>query len=186
MTNPDYALILGRAFGCELVSYYRQLGTRDAASVAWVIRETGALEKFRFNKEVWSFAKLPMLCAHFDCLVLTRAAESLFPPSRLRVWQWYDAIYNALLVSYPLGKMLLLAGHPRERCLAAHEAARFILETDAARCGVPIIDYDMMASGDSGDVAAVARCIAQRWPLNAEKLAETILSSRQVKPPPSP
>ncbi len=129
LTNPDHARELLQAFGCELVSGFEQLARCHTQGIDAVIQRTWPADRYDFNKEVWSFAKLPALVAHFDCLVLTRSTASLFPPSRLRVWQGYDAIWHAIRRAE---RMPLFAVDPRDRAREGHAMANEILIRDAA------------------------------------------------------
>lgn len=56
---------------------------------------------YNIGKEVFGFLNLDWYKKHFDCVVLLRKPESLFPPSRLRVLSWYAACCPSQLVDAP-------------------------------------------------------------------------------------
>jgi hypothetical protein len=178
LTNAACAETLLTEFGCELVTGLGNLATCYTQQIDAVIEKTWPRDFYDFNKEVWSFAKLPALVAHFDCLVLTRSTSSLFPPSRLRVWQWYDAIWNSL---HAAGRIELNATTPIARAREAHAAANDILLRDAAALRVPQLSYDHLISSTPEEVRRCCTWLATIWPLDAEKLAVEIITTRRKK-----
>lgn len=153
LTNPDCADELLKAFGCELVTGSEHLCTCDRAAVSAAVQATWPRDTFDFNKEVWSFAKLPALVEHFNCMVLTRSGASLFPPSRLRVWQWYDAIWHQL----PRNGRPLFAVSPRTRAVEGHAVARDMLLRDALAYEVPCLDYERIVQANPHEIAQTAK-----------------------------
>lgn len=178
LTNGAYAETLLSAFGCELATGAEHLSTCYTQQIDAVIERTWPPDTYDLNKEVWSFCKLPALVAHFDCLVLTRSTSSLFPPSRLRVWQWYDAIWNALKKAR---RIELNATTPLARAREAHGAANDILLRDATALRVPQLSYDHLISSTPEEVRRCCTWLAEIWPLDAEKLAVEIITTRRKK-----
>lgn len=178
LTNGPYAETLLSQFGCELATGAENLATCYTQQIDTVIERTWPRDTYDLNKEVWSFCKLPALKAHFDCIVLTRSTSSLFPPSRLRVWQWYDAIWHALKKS---GRIELNAATPQARAREAHSAATDILLRDATAMSVPQLSYDQLITAEPDEVRRISTWLATIWPLDAEKLAVEIITTRRKK-----
>ena len=77
--------------------------------------------------------------------MLLRAASSVFPPSRLRVLAWYDAIYNALADH---GHLVRQAADLTARAKRAHEVSWVLMRQAAACLDIPILDYDELCTAD--------------------------------------
>ncbi len=180
LTNAQHSETLLSNFGSELVTGLENLATCHTQGIDAVVERTWPADTFDFNKEVWSFCKLPALVAHFDCLVITRSAASLFPPSRLRVWQWYDAIYHAFArVHGPHWQHEHFT--PQARALHAHAVASDRLTRDATAIGVPQLSYDHLINAESDEIHRVCCYIEKHWPIPALHLAAEILATRRQK-----
>lgn len=155
--NPKYRDLLEPVFGCELVSCYRMIGLRSSFHPDWmdrVYRQTWLQEPYNFDKENFVGFQLPFFADRFRLVLLYRSAASLFPPSRLRVLAWYDAIYWAIvhgvekdpeLRSYrsdlcPHGEQPTL----EDRARIAHDVYWQHMLGEATRYQYPVIDYDRL------------------------------------------
>ncbi len=138
LRNPRHEQVLVRNFGCELVSCYRNIVSAGDAQIHDDIARTWGRDEFTFTKEVFSPFKLPVFVEHFQCAVLLRSSDGVFPPSRARVWSFYEHAWHALRE----------AGHDvfergaRARAIEAHHFMRAVLYRDALRLGVPVIRYE--------------------------------------------
>lgn len=162
-------------FGCEMISCYEHISSPQANGFTEAIQgwgETGC----NFDKEVFSLAKLPIYAKHFRCALLYREPAVTFPPSRARVWVWYDAIWNSLkLHGYPVTNGPLL-----HRATEAHKLTWQRAFRDADMLGVPVIRYSDLLSEDP---AAVRRAIDCGWieGINVESAVLRIIATRVRK-----
>jgi len=180
--NPRYGQQLELGFGCELVSCYRNIGVRSADQVKTlddVYRRTWMRENWNFDKENFSAFKVPWLAEHFELVFLYRSYDSMFPPSRLRVLAWYDAIYNALAdADMAIRSKIGL----RERARVAHSLCWDEMIPQARRLGAPILDYNRFCTGN---LPAVLRELDQGWlgkVLDVEGAARCVLETRRYHP----
>jgi hypothetical protein len=129
-----------QGFGSEMVSHYKHIvqpEPSDAAYSAWL--QTGC----KVNKEVFSAFNVEWFAERFRCIGLTRG-ESMFPPQRVRVLAWYDAIWNSLKN----------AGHALHADTALTRAgeARAITELEltekCTRHNIPVLNADMLGDPD--------------------------------------
>lgn len=147
ITNGQYGDVLETAFGCEMVSCHRNIATsverqREALEAAYA--QTWCRESYDFDKEVFAAWKVSWLAEHFELGFLVRDAVGIFPPSRVRVWSWYDAVYNALGGT---------AGLPlHRRAVIACQAMRIEIEQSARALGRPVLDYQRLCTGDRATV----------------------------------
>lgn len=154
VTNWPHMAELATVFGCELPStlnnLYRQMNRmrddEDQAAMLAVIDKTwGAQQEWNCNKEVWSFGNAEIFKDRFVLWGLTRSADTLFPPSRARVWAWYDVI------AYAAG-LLSTSTEFDQRCRQAHGFATELLLEDADRHEFPVLEYDKIVSGTPDEV----------------------------------
>lgn len=154
VTNWPHMEELASVFGCELPStaanLYRQMhGMRDnedeTAMLAVIDRTWRCQQKWNCNKEVWSFGNAGIFKHRFVLWGLTRSANTLFPPSRARVWCWYDAIACG-------AGILNTSIEFEQRCRHAHKVATELLLQDADRHGFPVLEYDKIVSGTPDEV----------------------------------
>lgn len=135
--NAQHYETLAPHFGCELISCYRNIARGGYIGIDRAITSTWGSEDYNFTKEVFSPFKLPILTRHFRCFVLIRDAGDTFPPTRARVWSFYEHAWHALAEAG-----YRMAGNTCElRAWNAHSIMRMVLERDAAELGVPVIQY---------------------------------------------
>jgi hypothetical protein len=174
--NLKYYEDLKRVFGCELVDCYRQItleGPEYEPTMLEVLSQTWANEPYNFDKENYSLCKAGFFANHFDCVFVYRSADSVFPAKRLRVYQWYDAIWNALkAANFAVGGRTL-----QERCRAAHQFMWARGFAGGRPYGIPTIDYDVLVKTSPARVLAEIRCLGD-WGVDTKQLCEAILDTR--------
>ncbi len=173
--NLEHELALGRGFGCEMPSYAGNITRKFSDSLlervyedTWVEHASG---RFNFDKEVYSFARVIFFAQRFRTAVLYRAAEDTFPPTRLRVWSWYDAIWKSLFPNDMSPSM------PADRrALSAHAIAGSMMLRDARKAKVPVICYRDLMLGN----APVVRDLLSPWLHDhlTKELVESIIETR--------
>ena len=180
--NLKHATVLEGPFGCELASCFENIGVRSeyqARDLEAAYRATWEIEGYNFDKENFSALKVPFFAQHFDIVFLYRPADNVFPPSRLRVWAWYDAIYTAMVAKGVIeADQLDLQG----RALAAHKACWDIMRDAAKRFGAPILDYETLCKASTE--SAVAYHLNVGWiaeAVDVKAAAREIFASRFYK-----
>ena len=124
--------------------------------------------------------KVRFFAEHFELAFLFRPADNVFPPSRLRVWAWYDAIYTALVAQGVIEEREHL--DLQERALAAHAACWSEMRAAAADLGAPILDYETLCKASSA--SAVAYHLNVGWiaeAVDVKAAAAEVFASRQYK-----
>lgn len=158
--NQQYGDVLEQAFGCELASCYRNIGVRaedQADTLDRLYEETWARHDWHFDKENFAAFKVPFFARYFQLAFLYRAPESVFPPGRLRVWAWYDAIWNGLVEN---GHLERTSESLAERASLAHWVCWDEMRFWARTCNSPFLDYDLLCTADE---AAVREHLSQGW-----------------------
>jgi hypothetical protein len=154
LRTQKYSKELSRCCGLETVSQFRKIVIPPLDYKPEIFEEvyqaTWEQEPYNFCKEVWSFAKLHLFNQHFRCVCLTRSAEETFPPNRLRVYGWYDAIWNAYRIT---------GTTPRSewcdhvaKAAEAHKWATDNMLRDAAELDIPVLRYSVLAGGNEAQV----------------------------------
>ena len=156
--NPVFSetneLLLRDHIGSELVSCYRNIAQSERPGFDEVIRETWGNARYTFTKENYSPFKVEAFARHFKCVVLLRSTLDVFPPSRVRVWSFYEHAWFALKE----------AGHPlhavstRGRAIEAHAIMSARQLKDAVRLGVPILHHHELFDTLSEVRASLERC----------------------------
>ena len=177
--NPVHGTRLEAAFGCELASCYANIGLpwdRQVETLESLYRTTWAAEPYNFDKENFSPLKVAWFARHFRIVMLHRAASSVFPPSRLRVLAWYDAIYNAMADH---GHLVRQAVDLTARAKRAHEVSWVLMRQAAACLDIPVLDYDELCTADRD---RVRQSLAVGWiadVVNIAGAAADILATRR-------
>lgn len=113
--------------------------------------------RYQLGKEVWMLDNIHWFLSEFDCIILLRSLSSTFPPSRLRVIQWYDQIASYLAC-------------PHEdlcsRVAYAHRVYRRAIEGYAPEYLRPVINYDDLKFNAHG---ALEHLLWNKW-LNRDQL----------------
>ena len=180
--NLKYATVLEGPFGCELASCFENIGVRSeyqARDLEAAYRATWEMEGYNFDKENFSALKVPFFAQHFDIVFLYRPAYNVFPPSRLRVWAWYDAIYTAMVAN---GEIEADQLDLQERALAAHAECWRVMRAAAAKIGAPILDYETLCKASTE--SAVAYHLNVGWiaeAVDVKAAAREVFASRFYK-----
>lgn len=158
--NTKHQAVLSRQFGCERISCYRNIaiaGDEDGLIDDDIIATWGA-EHYNFTKEVFSPFKLAAFVRHFRCFVLLRSAALTFPPTRLRIWVFYECAWHALKERGHPGVSKQLQAM-ESRAIEAHAIMTARLRADAAWLDVPIIEYEALFADESALNATLARAL---------------------------
>jgi hypothetical protein len=187
ITNLNHADALGNAFGCEMVSNYHHIA-EPTAPCERAYRRTWLKEKYNFTKENYSPFQVEFFSKHFQCFVLLRKTELVFPPGRPEVMAWYDAIYNSLVVNKQAldqdtrGRVeyaIQAAKTLNEKTVAACEICSRKLLLDAQRFGLPVFDYDKLM--DYSQEELVGYVESMPGVIDSAKMAEEIVKTRRKK-----
>ncbi len=136
--NHRHQVKLRRVFGSELACCYRNIARGDGPEVDEVIRETWCRDEYSFTKENYSPFKLRSFVRHFEVVVLLRHTAGVFPPSRGRVWSFYEHSWQALKdAGHEMVEVSL-----RARAMEAHALMARELRRSADELQVPIIYYE--------------------------------------------
>jgi len=109
-----------------------------------VYQKTWLTEEYNFDKENFSALKVDFFVRHFHVAFVYRSFENVLPPSRLRVWAWYDAIYTAIY-----GKTDLTPRALAERAKMAWQFCWDEMQYKATQYDLPVIDYDLLCTAPS-------------------------------------
>lgn len=107
---------------------------------------------YTFAKEVYQFFHTPLWIEHFNVFFLYRSPEKTFPPKRLRVLAWYDAIGTAIenQIGAKFTKDSLLA-----RAIQVHTYCwQYVIDGYVKAYGLPVMDYDAITTGDEATISA--------------------------------
>jgi hypothetical protein len=143
--NPLYRDYLGERFGCELVSMYHNIALpMKPGDLEEVLAKTWWRHAWRFNKENQLAWKLEAFRQFFDVVVLWRRMDNVFPPSRPRVWGWYEAFYVSALEAGIADKV---EGGVVSRAMEGWRLAWDKINQDSA--DLPRIDYDLLMNAET-------------------------------------
>ena len=135
--NMKHEIVLRRNFGSELVSCFQNIASPGDAHIDHDIRATWGVERYNFTKECQSAFKLEAFLRHFRVFVFLRSEDESFPPTRARVWSFYEhAWYSLQLHGHALNAETTV-----DRAREAHRVIYAHLFADARRRAVPIIHY---------------------------------------------
>ena len=179
LRNRKHYSRLSTIFGCELAGCFRNIVHRPTpAQFAAVLRDTWRKEDYTFTKEVFCPRMLELFRGEgFQVRVLQSDETLVFPPTRVRVYSFYEHAYVALRERRHVGPppdAPLLA-----KCLSAYRNLSVMLEHDARRAGLPILRYAELLTASP---AAVSESLhRQQIPgLNVEAAARDIVSKRRM------
>lgn len=175
--NLKHEKALSKVFGSELVSCYENIAEGDGPLLDSCIEETWGSEDYSFTKECWSPFKTEAFTRHFRVFVLDRSREHTFPPSRVRVWSFYEHAWWALKKrGFSLG-----AESTKARAEEAFDVMRYSLLSDAARLGLPVISYERLWGGQAQVEAEISKALPEHDADIAKEILES-RSNRKVKP----
>lgn len=174
LRNEKHESILRRRFGCELVGCFENIVTPGDDDIDHDIAETWGSESYTFTKEVWSPCKLEAFVRHFRCFVLLRSEGESFPPSRLRVWSWYEHAWHALKAQ----GVLLRGVTVRERAREAHAYLTRRIRDDAEWLGVPVLMYEQLFAEKN----AVRETLHRAVGFVSEAMVDEIVATRRQTP----
>lgn len=150
LCNWKHCLVMELAFGCEMVSCHRNIGLcaeEQADQLEAIYQNTWCQYDWNFDKENFAAFKVDFFAKHFEIVILHRSAGSMFPPSRARVWNWYDAIWNGLVAhGHLIGHSMALECRAHD----AHRVCSWELVRWADRLGAPVLDYDVLCTAPVG------------------------------------
>lgn len=176
LTNWDLCDQLGYGFGCEAASFSHNVVMPSAERMAMTLERTWEeQDQWNFDKEVWSPLSLPFFVERgYRVAVLLRTTRDTFPPTRARVWSWYDAIASQGYVGKDAGFA--------EWCRRVHNKMLYKLWEDAARFDVPFVFYERLTQDVHADAIAVELDVARfdRWMPRTRELAERLVASRKI------
>lgn len=186
LRTQRHELELSKCFGLEIPSLYRNVAipSDDQPKIHEVYNATWGQENFSICKEVWSFAKVAFFNQYFRTVCLTRSPDETFPPNRLRVYGWYDAIYRAYVDLR--GQMTEPTGlrHIEGRARIGHAFATVAMLGDAQVLKVPVIQYSVLMNGNRKQVYNELNVFWLNTDIDVEKLTDKIMSTReQIKRP---
>ena len=147
--NQKHEATLRRDFGCEMACCYRNIISPGDDKTHEDIRRTWFVDNdYDFTKEVFSPYKLKVYLEHFEVFVLLRHTVGVFPPSRGRVYSYYEHAWQAL---YERGGHVLLEQSMRNRAMEAHRIMARDLRKEATELGVPIVYYEDLFGDATGE-----------------------------------
>jgi sugar phosphate isomerase/epimerase len=177
LRNERHHARLSRAFGCELVSCYHGIAGGDDQELDDDIRATwfAELGDQGFTKEVFSPFKLEAFTRHFDCFVLLRSEQDSLPPTRLRIWSFYEHAWFALAgAGYHVGET-----NTFERAREAHRVMAQALRESARDLGVPVLEHGAMF-GQPGEVRAALHPLLNEH-CNVDDVTRAVCITRRRK-----
>lgn len=148
--NLKYADVLAKAFGCELVTCHEHIAASwTGPQLDAIYRATWLRSGCNFDKEVFSPFRVHWFAERFDVVIMQRPTDEVFPPSRARVWSWYDAIYDSLLQhKQAIGFLTALD----DRARVAHRACQSHMLHEATRLQLPVLSYRTLGTGTKEQV----------------------------------
>ena len=142
--NHRHEQELRTVFGSELACCYRNIATPSSAVVEQVIEKTWMRDGYELTKDNYSPFKIESFSKCFRCVVLLRHTAGVFPPSRIRVWSFYEHAWQALCESgHEMNELSI-----RARAMEAHWLMASHMRKDAARLGIPVLYYEDMFDDD--------------------------------------
>ncbi len=162
---------LSRGFGCELLSCSRWIADSPGDDVLDEVWErTWCLDGFQFTKEVFSATKAAWFARRFHTAILISEECLVFPPTRLRVYSFYEHAICQATANAP--------EHVSDRSRFAFRHLRERLLADAQESGIPVIQYRDLLIGTKDSIAeSIART---GWPIDAAACAAECVRTRKL------
>jgi len=135
--NSEHEVALRRTFGSELACCYKNIATDNEDTFDDTLNETWFSQtRYTLTKENYSPFKLHLFKRAFTkVVVLLRHTAGVFPPSRARVWSFYEHAWQALAdAGHPLKEIGL-----RSRAMEAHTLMARHMRQHAKELDIPIV-----------------------------------------------
>lgn len=162
---------LRKVFGSELACCYRNIATGSSSEVESIISATWPRDGYELTKDNYSPFKLESFQRFFRCVILLRHTAGVFPPSRIRVWSFYEHAWQALKdAGHDLHEVSL-----RARAMEAHVIMARQMRADSARLGIPVVYYEDLFDGQR------AKDSLQTAGLTFDGLLQEICETRRAK-----
>jgi hypothetical protein len=168
---------LAQVFGCETIDTYRNIARIDSYEDIdnfLTLFDSIWHHDWQFTKEVWHGFHIFILSMRFNCVGLVRDAENTFPPQRLRVYQWYGAIVDSLIVNQRL-ESHYRHEHLIEKAYIGHKRLK-----DSITSELPaVICWEHLVSKDRGRVVESCRLLSDY--IDPETLADSVMESARLR-----
>lgn len=179
LRNEKHEKELARDFGCELASCYTNIMKPSSGLTLEVIDKTWGVEDYNFTKEVFCPAKAAAFSKRFNMFGLLRSFEESFPPSRLRIWSFYEHAWWSMLEHGYAG---LTATTYKGRAEEAHAAMYAEIMSAASLHKFEVIKYSSLFSDDPSEInETMARAIG----FSSDQLVDEIIKTRAQKSRPA-
>ncbi len=173
IVNAEEFVWMKEHFGCELPMCMWNMVRPLPRSIVKYSAERFAEFGFNFAKENFHFFHAEQLKEEFDIFFYKRSAENTFPPTRLRVYAWYDAM--ATVVDTHLDTDITKSSL-YERAVETHSVWWLYGERIAKKNGFPIIYFEELMSNHSVVVNALRKVFSAE---DSERIAEFVVATRK-------
>jgi len=166
--NLEHAETLGQAFGCEMIPYHKRIAVpwrNQFETISDAYLKTWPGSGLNFTKENFSAFKVGFFAGVFKCIGVLRPVHAVFPPPRLRVVAWYNAIFDSIrgyvdqcgnfndgLVGRIVTNSLREARTPLERAVAAFVISSIVLTRGLLDNDSPLLEYSSLVQLRGGDL----------------------------------
>jgi len=180
----DLEPIFSSYFASELVPTHENVlrfaGGKDGEAIRACLR-LASRWGVAFTKVTMQPFLAKTFAEEFDVFVLLRREEETFPPSRGRVYSFYNQIYQAYNKAYVSDDPWSVSLSLDRRCRDAHQWMRRSLLEQAEELSLPVLHYETMM-GQANSV----RHVLQQEPflshLDVETAVSEILKTRSAQP----
>jgi hypothetical protein len=177
LRNVRFEADLAPNFGCETIRSYRNIADPGDHVARSEVRRMWVVAGYGMTKEVFSPFKMQLfLEAGFRVVVFLRSIEQSFPPSRLRVWSFYEHAWWALKAQ----GMDVRADSIRERAIEAALIMRARLEGDAVQYACPVVHWESLMEAIS--CGRLRDGLTPALGFDADQLAVRIWATRSAQP----
>jgi len=187
--NLRHAPVLSEGFGCEVASTVPMIArpSETQPRLYDLYNQTWRREDFTFTKENYSVFKIPFFDSQFDVVLLYREPASLWPPARLRVVTWYNAVYESILANrrdYPVEFQQQISQYATdltiaERAEAGHALSIAYMRMMRDRYRLPLLTYSWLQSASVASLIDWANeSVFSRY-VHAEKWALEVTNTRR-------
>lgn len=187
--NLRYAPTLVKGWGCEVPSTIPMLAraSETQPELQAIYDLTWRKEAYTFTKENYSVWKLGFLRQHFDLVAIYREASSLWPPARLRVITWYNAVYESIQMNRGGYDSAFVADVLRyrdglsiaQRAEAGHALSVNYLLRECARLSVPVMPYSWCLTASEAELVQYARSTTLKDYVIPAQWARAVVTTRR-------